>query len=237
MATAGNSYDAWKESQMQAEAAGDEVWSEEGESVVASCLSSIVDMKGVWTGLLLGVGLLFGGVAVLLPNFKHLTRGKRTVGVVVGHKDYINRRSNSLAAPIVRCSVPGGVFDFVGCLSVPSSIYPVNKEVSVLYLPNNPRNAVIVDFVQMFMIPTIVGGLGLICLAGTAGIMFLVVRSELPPDTAPAFSSDQDQPPPATSAPQTAESAACGDGIALGSQDDPNLLPAGMTALNSSAKL
>jgi hypothetical protein len=43
---------------------------------------------------------------------------------------------------------------------------------------------VIVDFIQMFMIPTIVGGLGLFCLTVTTVIMFFVARSELTPNTA-----------------------------------------------------
>ena len=186
MSTAGNSYEAWKESLTEAE--GDEVWSGEGgESVwtaFSTGLNSIVDMKGVWTGMALSVGLLIAGVAILLPNAKHLVQGRRTVGVVVGHKDYYNWRSNSLVAPVVRYSAPGGVCDFVGCLSVARSIYPINKEVQVLYLPGDPRNAVIVDFIQMFMIPTIVGGLGLFCLTVTTVIMFFVARSELTPNTA-----------------------------------------------------
>jgi Protein of unknown function (DUF3592) len=208
MSTAGNSYEAWKESLMEAEPEGEEAWSAETASVASSCLSSIVDMKTAYTGMLLGVGLLIVGVGVLLPNFKHLTVGKRTVGSVVGYKDYMNRGSNSLVAPVIRYSAPGGVRDFVGGLSVASSFYPLGKEVRVLYLPKDPKNAVIFDFTQMFMIPTIVGGLGLICLTGTSVLMFLLTCSELPPDKAPAFSSAQTKPPPATPAPQTAESPA-----------------------------
>src|SRR5262245_21389421 len=209
MSTAGNSYEAWTASMMQAEPVGEEAWSQECASVATSaCLSSIVDMKAAYTGLFLGVGLMLAGVCVLLPNFKHLTVGKRTVGTVVSYKDYMNRRTISLVAPIVRYSAPGGVRDFVGCLSVDSSLYPLGKEVSVLYLPNDPKNAVIFDFVQMFMIPTIVGSIGLICLTGTSVLLFFLTRSELPPDKALAFSSAKTNPPPAASAPQTAGSPA-----------------------------
>ena len=204
MSTANNSYESWKESLKQGEAAGDEVWSEESAPSTWVGLSSIVEMKGAFTCLLLGVGLMIGGFVVLAPNFKHLTLGKRTVGTVVGHKDYINRRSNNIVAPIVRYSAPGGVYDFVGGLSVSRSLYPPGKEVSVLYLPERPSNAVIADFVQIFMVPAVVSGLGLICLIGTAGFMYLVVRMELPPEAAAAFSIVQRKPPPATSAPQTA---------------------------------
>jgi len=212
MATAGKSYEAWKESQMQADAAGDVDWSEESTPVTWVGVSSIIEMKGVLTGLVLGVGFLIAAFVILAPNFKHLTQGKRTVGMVVDHKDYINRRSNTMFAPVVRYSAPGGVSDFVGGLSVFGSLYPVGKEVSVLYLPHNPGNAVIFDFAQMFMVPTFVAGLGLLCLTGTATYMYMVVRIELPPEAAAAGSTAQTIPPLATSAPQTAGSAQWGGG-------------------------
>ncbi len=209
MANAGYSYEAWKEAQMKAEPEGEEAWSEEISRATSSGLmSSLVDMKGMYTGLFLGIGLFIGGFAILLPNCNHLSRGKRTIGMVVSYKDFINRRSNNLVVPIIRYSAPGGVYDFVGVLSVPRSLYPIDKEVTVLYLPNNPRNAVVVDFVQMFMIPSILCSLGLIVLSGTAVMMFFVARSELADNTAPKISTAQIKPPPAAAAPQTAGSTA-----------------------------
>jgi hypothetical protein len=228
MSVAGKSYEAWKESMMQqAEDAGDEPWNEECGWTASSCLNSLVDMKGAYTGLFLGLGLVLASVVLLLPNFNHLMWGKRTIGMVVGHNDYINRRSNTLVAPIVRYSAPGGVCDFVGCLSVPRRLYPIDKEVSVLYLPSNPKNAVIADFVQMFMIPSIVCGVGLVCLTGTAGIMFFIARGEVAPTTAPAFDYTQQNPAlatsaPATAAPQPTESATCEDEDASDESSDSN---------------
>src|SRR5262245_28745809 len=220
MSTAGNNYEAWKESMMDADANGVEVWSDDGEPVTPkTLLSSIIQTKEAFTGLLLGAGLMLIGVIILAPNFKHLAQGKRTVGIVVDYKDYINRRSNALVAPIVRYSAPGGVYDFVGCLSLSRTFYPQGKEVTVLYLPNNSGNAVICDFASMFMIPTVVSGLGLAILIGTAGCMYMVIRIELPPDTAPAFAAAPKHFQEATStpqkkepaaAPQTPEPAACG---------------------------
>jgi len=71
------------------------------------------------------------------------------------------------------------VYDVLGSLPAARNIYPAGKEVSVLYLRNDPHNAVIADFVQLFLIPTVVGGLGLVCLMGTAGFMFWTVRNEV----------------------------------------------------------
>ena len=49
-------------------------------------------------------------------------------------------------------------------------------------------------------IPTIVGGLGLACLTGTAVLAFFVARSELPPETGPPLSTAQMKPPAALKA-------------------------------------
>jgi hypothetical protein len=181
MSNAGKSYEAWKESFIQADAAGDDDWSEQWSGAGPQLSHGLgpMELKGVATGLLLGVGLLIVGAFALLLNIKHLTHGERTVGIVVEHKDYHNRPSNTLRAPVVRYSAPGGVYDVVGSLSVPRRIYPVDKEVSVLYLPSNPSDAVIFDFMQLFLIPSVVGGIGLVCLAGTTGFMFMNARSEL----------------------------------------------------------
>jgi hypothetical protein len=222
MSTAGNSYEAWKEALQQAEVAGDEEWSAEcgGQYWFAGLAQ---ESKGPVAGLCLGVVLLIISAAVLLLNFRHLTQGERTVGIIVGHKDYFNGRSSTLRAPVVRYSATGGVFEVVGSLAVARSIYPIGKETSVLYLRNDPRNAVIADFVQLFLIPTVVGSLGLICLVGTAGVMFWTVRGELrgqrvstklpakmtprsiPTGSANATPSPEDSATSATSPSQTAE--------------------------------
>ena len=137
-------------------------------------------MEGNGLGaLLVSVGLLIASAIVLIPKYRHLTRGERTVGIVVGHKNYGYGSSDSVRAPVVRYSAPGGVYDTLGSLPAARSIYPLGKEVSVLYLRNDPSNAVIADFVQLFLIPTVVGGLGLICLTGTAALQFWTVRSEV----------------------------------------------------------
>jgi Protein of unknown function (DUF3592) len=178
MSTAGKSYEAWKESLKQAEAEGDEDWSEELSAASGPVLRRPGAMESNGMGaLLVSVGLLIASAVVLLPNFKHLTVGKRTVGIVVGHRNY--DLSGSVRAPVVRYSSPGGVYDVLGSLPAARSIYPTGKEVSVLYLPNEPHNAVIADLVQLFLIPMVVGGLGLACLTGTAGFMFWTVRNEV----------------------------------------------------------
>ena len=182
MSTAGSSYEAWKESLKQAEATGEEEWVEESHPLFSGGLG-VMEQKGLWGGMLIGAGLLLASVVLLLVHVRHLTHGERTIGLVTGRKDFYNRKSAQVFAPVVNYSAPGGAYKVVGNLSVASSFYPIDKEVPVLYLRDDPSNAVIADFVQMFMIPSIVAALGLICLAGTAGIMLWIARCELPSDS------------------------------------------------------
>ena len=180
MSTAIKSYEAWKESLQQAEAEGDEGWSEDWSEVSGPILKRAGAMEGNGlTAVLVSVGLLVAGAIVLLPKLKHLTIGERTVGVVVGHQSYGYGSNGNIRAPIVRYSAPGGVYDTLGYLPAAVSTYPLGKDVSVLFLRNNPRNAVIADFVQLFLIPTVVGGLGLVCLTATTVFMYWNVRGEL----------------------------------------------------------
>ena len=178
-AKAANSYEAFKVSLHQAEAAGDAAWQDESEEETSSgglLALSGAELKGLGTGILRGVGFLIAGACILLLNVKYFTQGERTVGIVVGHKDFYNRRSANVFAPVVNYSAPGGVYKTIGNLSVSRSIYPIDTEVPVLYLRDDPSNAVIADFVQMFLIPTVVGSFGLICLTGTIAIMLWTIR-------------------------------------------------------------
>jgi hypothetical protein len=178
----GKSYEDWKESLEKAEAAGELDWSEEWSEAGGPILKRQGAMEGNGLGpLLASLGLLLVSAIVLAPKFRHLTVGERTVGIVVGYKNYgYGVGSTTIRVPIVRYSAPGGVYDTLGFLPAARSTYPEGKEVSVLFLRNEPRNAVIADFVQLFMIPTVVGGVGLVLLTGTSVFMYWTVRGELP---------------------------------------------------------
>ena len=179
-ATKKSSYEAWKQVVMDADAEGVELWTEE----LSEASGPLYRRQGALDGnglapLLISVGLLLASAIVLLPKFRHITQGEWAVGIVVGHQKFGYGVSGSLRAPIIRYSAPGGVCDVLGSLPGSLSIYPMGKEVSVLYLRNDPRNAVIADFVQLFMIPTVVGFLGLICFSGTSVYLIWHVRPEL----------------------------------------------------------
>jgi hypothetical protein len=175
-----SAYEAWKQVVMDADAEGVEIWTEELSEASGPLYrrQGALDGNGL-TPLLISVGLLLASAIVLLPKFKHITRGEWSVGIVVGHQKFGYGTSGSIRAPIIRYSAPGGVFDKVADLPAAEATYPLGKEVWVLFVRGEPGNAVVADFVQLFMIPTVVGFLGLICFSGTTVYLIWHVRPEL----------------------------------------------------------
>ena len=173
-------YEAWKQLVMDADAEGVELWTEELSEASGPLYrrQGALDGNGL-TPLLISVGLLLASAIVLIPKFRHITQGEWAVGIVVGHQKFGYGASGSIRAPIIRYSAPGGVFDKVADLPAAEVTYPVGKEVWVLFVRGEPGNAVVADFVQLFMIPTVVGFLGLICFSGSTVYLYWHVRPEL----------------------------------------------------------
>jgi hypothetical protein len=136
-----------------------------------------LELKGLGTLLLIGVGLLVGSGVFLSFHAKHLTHGERAIGRVVGHKAHYNRRARKYL-PVVVYVARGQGFRVTGKTAAAMSMYPMDKEVSVLYLPDDPGDAVIADFMQLYLAPTIVGGIGLVVILGAVGLgSFAVARA------------------------------------------------------------
>jgi hypothetical protein len=164
---------------IDAEAEGVELWQEE----LSDASGPVIRRQGALEGnglvaLLASVALLLASAIILYPKFKHLTQGEWTVGMVIGHQSY-GYGTGKLRAPIIRYTAPGGVFTKLADIPAAKGTYPKDKEVWILYLRDEPENAVVADFIQLAMIPAVVATLGLFCLSGTAVFMVWQVRPEL----------------------------------------------------------
>jgi hypothetical protein len=172
-----NSYAAWKETLVQADsAAGAAAWDESAHKGPLSFGELSLELKGLGTLLLAGLGLLAASGLFLLLNANHLSRGEQTTGVVVGHKERYHRRAGRSHAPVVQYVVAGEAYRIVGQASAARKMYPIHQEVAVLYLPDDPGNGVINDFMQLYLASTILGTLGALTLAGAVGLTVYVVR-------------------------------------------------------------
>lgn len=130
-----------------------------------------------------GVALVLGGIAIYLfvDAWQFTAGAERTQGVVTelvwqartGRG--ARRRSVGTAHPVVRFqTADGAVIEFRSRVGSSPPSYQVGDEVPVLYRPENPRDARIESFVDLYLAGTILGGIAVV-FGGVAGGILLVV--------------------------------------------------------------
>jgi hypothetical protein len=131
-----------------------------------------LELKGLGTILLVGLGLLLGSGILLAMNLEYVLNGEPTEGVIVDHR----RRPRGGLAPVVAYFVDGEQYRFTAKTSLSPEVYPVGQQVLVLYLPDDPGEATIGDFVQLYLFPTILGSGGAFVLVCGVGLGVYVVK-------------------------------------------------------------
>lgn len=116
---------------------------------------------------LAGMGAIFLaiGVGVGISNVRFASNAKRADGVVVELVWSHSGKGGSSAAPMVRFEVDGKPFTFRGGVSSRPPSYDVGEKVRVLYDPEDPSNAKIDGFWELYLLPfifTLLGGLELL---------------------------------------------------------------------------
>ena len=117
--------------------------------------------------LIFGIAML-GGSALLTTKARRLERtGIRVSGKVI-RLDYMRRTYH----PVVEFVTQGGqpVRFRSGSGSNPATFYP-GETVTVLHEPDNPRNAVIESFGELWFGPWITGVLGIVLSGAAIGIL------------------------------------------------------------------
>ena len=89
------------------------------------------------SGLILGIGglILVGGLALGLGSLRHVLHGERADGEVVEM-----RREGNMYAPVVRFRLPGGETQTVTDLASGAPDFAVGDKVTILYMPQDPRD-------------------------------------------------------------------------------------------------
>ena len=131
-----------------------------------------LELKGLGTLLLVGVGLLLASGLFLGMNLEFVVNGEATTGVVVDHR----LRPRGARAPVVAYFADGNGYRFVSSTSAGASAYPLGDEVLVLYLPDDPSDATIGDFTNLYLLPTILGSAGMVFLVGGIALGVYVVK-------------------------------------------------------------
>lgn len=108
--------------------------------------------------IILGIGglILAGGLALGLGSLRHVLHGERADGEVIEI-----RRDGDMYAPVVRFGLPGDVTQEVTDLATGAPDFAVGDRVSILYMPQDPRDFRIDTFDRLWfsaIFVTVFGG-------------------------------------------------------------------------------
>jgi Protein of unknown function (DUF3592) len=168
--------DDWADARQPAgNLAGGEFWRDVTPQAPLSKDEVLGELKGAAILLLIGLGFLAGSGLFLALNLNYFLYGQRTEGVVVRLATKGSRRGAAYA-PVVAYTVNGEQYRMEGSIASGVPSYQSGDRVAVLYLPDDPEEATIADFTQLYLFPSILGGLGLVVVAGGFGLGAYTVR-------------------------------------------------------------
>lgn len=127
--------------------------------------------------VLIGASGVVAGGAIALRSAAFVARAQRAEGTVVRYVRTKGRRGS--AHPVVRFQVNDQPIEFEGRIGTTPPAYPVGAPVTVYFLPENPRDAMIDSFVDRYILAVIFVGFGTIFLAIGGGFWLvpaLIVR-------------------------------------------------------------
>jgi hypothetical protein len=131
---------------------------------------------GVFFSLFLVVGLLLLGTAGVFAvrTVRFLGSAHSATGEVVEMVPRRSSKGSTTWAPVVSYTVNGAVHRLESSYSSNVFMYEVGERVTVRYEPGNPGEARIDGWLESWLLPTILGGIGVVF--GVVGGGFLLVR-------------------------------------------------------------
>ena len=130
-----------------------------------------------WPGALaiLGLALLGLGGLFLLPSVSYITSGQTTEGIVVKIASRPGPKG-TMYTPVVAYIVDEQEYIVSSSTSSSWNAYRVGMSVPVLYFSDDPEQAAIGDFQQLYLFPCIFGAPGLVLTIVGLGCGIVVVR-------------------------------------------------------------
>ncbi|HYF03214.1 MAG TPA: DUF3592 domain-containing protein [Patescibacteria group bacterium] len=123
--------------------------------------------------ILLGVGIIFGGFAtwMILDAKKYSDNGIAAIGIVVENIISTAQKGGRTYTPLVRFKTKNNeTIEFENWVSSNPPAFKVGEKVDVLYIGNDPHDAIIAD--GLWLLPGIFGGVTVLLL-GIASICFM----------------------------------------------------------------
>src|SRR5262245_53982730 len=127
----------------------------------------------IFLGLLAtaGGGALFMGVLFLVDSVALVATGQRAEGVVVRNVPGSGRRP--LIYPVVSFKVAGRPVEIKGQIGSKPAAHAVNDAVTVCYRPHDPEHALIGTFRELYLIATILSGIGAVLVGIGGGFLWV----------------------------------------------------------------
>jgi hypothetical protein len=110
---------------------------------------------------LLGLGLLVPALWFGYQSWAFIQAAQAAPGTVIA-LEWSNDSDGSTARPVVRYEVRGEPYEIVGSVSSRPPAYAVGEQVRVLYTPDQPRAARIESWLDLWFLPALLGGIGLV---------------------------------------------------------------------------
>jgi hypothetical protein len=147
------------------------------------------------SGSVVGIGLVFGTVGLVavivaavigMFSVEYVASTTATTGIVIANRaeeDCSRTRDrgttcSTVYRPVVQFTAPTGeTIQFTSAAGSRPARYGIGDSVSVRYRPHDPRDATIDGFMELWLAPTIVGGIGLAFLAIGIGLPVSHFRS------------------------------------------------------------
>ncbi len=120
---------------------------------------------------LIGACGVMAGAAMVAHSAAFVVRAKRADGTVV--RNVWTKGRHGSAHPVVQFRVDGQPIEFEGKVGTSPPAYSVGAPVTIYYLSEDPREAIIDSFVERYLLAAIFGGIGSIFLA--IGVCFWLV--------------------------------------------------------------
>lgn len=141
-------------------------------------LSRLADQFIIGVALLVGTVFLLVGVGFACSSISVVSVAKQTEGKVI--RNVVGWEGG--AAAVVEFFLDGQRHEIQSSRYTSPPQFKIGDKVSVLYDPNDPRRCRINSFVDLWLFPTIFGGIGLlvVTLSGTALVVKRVRRQRRP---------------------------------------------------------
>ena len=129
----------------------------------------------------IGAALLMAGYLFLSNTLSFVDSAVKTKGVIIDLNEYEDSEGDTMYAPIFKFKdLKNKEYTIESNYSSNSGFGGIGSEISILYLQKDPKSARIDSFVGLYLLPIILGGMGVVTLfIGISSAIFFIIFNRL----------------------------------------------------------